>query len=366
MTGAAVYEDIDDRANKAAAILLALGGSIGSQILKDFEPGEIRKFAQMASSLDEIDPAYLLNLVDEFSFEMNKSAPLRGGDQQVRSFLSEALPADQVKKILGAEDIAFVTIWQNFTAGAENTLVPYLLDEHPQTVAFILTKLDADLSAKIVALLPRELRDSVTRRLLKMQSVEYEPNKAVQVCLQVDVLAQASKGLEEEGRARMATLLRKMDKDHVDAILEGLRAVWPGEAAALKKLLFLFDDIRKLDKKYRLILFDKVQTDQVLMAVRGVDPEMKEIILSSLGARARRMIEAELNGASTDVTPAVLDARRAISETALRLVLSGDISLDEPVAADAGKDAEGTGAGADETGKEAATEAAKTAPKDAA
>ncbi len=359
MAGAAGYEDIDEKASKAAAILLALGGSIGSQILKDFEPSEIRKFAQMASSLDEIDPAYLINLVDEFSFEMNKSEPLRGGDQQVRSFLSEALPADQVKKILGAEDIAFVTIWQNFTAGAENTLVPYLLDEHPQTIAFILTKLDADLSAKIVAMLPREVRDSVTRRLLKMQSVEYEPNKAVQVCLQIDVLAQANKGLEEEGRARMATLLRKMDKDQVEAILGGLRAVWPGEAAALKKLLFLFEDIQKLDKKYRLILFDKVQTDQVLLAVRGVDAEMKEIILSSLGARARRMIEAELNGASNDVTPPVLDARRAIAETALRLVLSGDISLDEPAADEAGKDTDGTGT-------DAATDAAKTASKDAA
>lgn len=333
------HEEINERANKAAIILLALGGSIGSQILKDFEPGEIRRFANSATSLNEIDPTFLGNLVDEFSFEMSKPELLRGGDQQTRTFLAEALPADQVNKILGAEDVPFVTIWQNFAAGAENTLVPYLLDEHPQTITFILTKLDIDLSAKVVSMLPRELRGSVTRRLLKMQSVEAEPNKLVQICLQADLLTQVDTGLEKEGRARMATLLNKMDKEQVELILEGLKAVRPSEAAALKRLLFSFDDIMKLDQKYRLILFDKVQTEQVMIALRGAEAEIKEIILSSLGARARRMIEAELNGAASDVTKEVTAARRAIAETALRLASTGEISIEEPVAADAAKDA---------------------------
>jgi flagellar motor switch protein FliG len=330
---------MNERASKAAIILLALGGSFGSRLLKEFDPGEIRKFATSAASLDEIDSTFLSNLVEEFSTEMNKPVLLCGGDQQTRNFLAEALPADQVNKILGAEDVPFVTIWPNFTTGSENTLVPYLLDEHPQTITYILTKLDLDLSAKIVSMLPRELRDSVTRRLLKMQFVEAEPNKLVQICLQTDLLTQADTGLEKEGRARMATLLNKMDKDQVEMILEGLKAARPSEAAALKKLLFSFEDIIKLDQKYRLILFDKVQTEQVMIALRGAEAELKEIILSSLGARARRMIEAELNGAEGDVTKEVAAARRAIAETALRLASNGEISIEEPAAEDIPKDA---------------------------
>jgi flagellar motor switch protein FliG len=330
---------MNERASKAAIILLALGGSFGSRLLKEFDPGEIRKFATSAASLDEIDSTFLSNLVEEFSTEMNKPVLLCGGDQQTRNFLAEALPADQVNKILGAEDVPFVTIWPNFTTGSENTLVPYLLDEHPQTITYILTKLDLDLSAKIVSMLPRELRDSVTRRLLKMQFVEAEPNKLVQICLQTDLLTQADTGLEKEGRARMATLLNKMDKEQVEMILEGLKVARPSEAAALKKLLFSFEDIIKLDQKYRLILFDKVQTEQVMIALRGAEAELKEIILSSLGARARRMIEAELNGAEGDVTKEVAAARRAIAETALRLASTGEISIEEPAAEDAPKDA---------------------------
>lgn len=196
-----------------------------------------------------------------------------------------------------------------------------------------------DLSAKIVSLLPRELRDPVTRRLLKMQSVEAEPNKLVQLCLQADLLTQADTGLEKEGRARMATLLNKMDKEQIEMILEGLKAARPAEAAALRKLLFSFEDILKLDQKYRLILFDKVQTEQVMLALRGAEPEIKETILSSLGARARRMIESELNDAAAEVTKEVMAARRAIAETALRLASSGEISIDVEAPADAAKDA---------------------------
>ena len=85
-----------------------------------------------------------------------------------------------------------------------------------------------------------------------------------------------------------------------------MKAARPGEAAALRKLLFSFEDIVKLDQKYRLILFDKVQTEQVMLALRGAEAEIKEIILSSLGARARRMIESELNDAAAEVTKEVI------------------------------------------------------------
>ena len=90
---------------------------------------------------------------------------------------------------------------------------------------------------------------------------------------------------------------------------------------------------------HRLILFDKVQTEQVMLALRGAEAEIKEIILSSLGARARRMIESELNDAAAEVTKEVIAARRAIAETALRLASAGEISIEEPAAGEVSKDA---------------------------
>jgi flagellar motor switch protein FliG len=113
-------------------------------------------------------------------------------------------------------------------------------------------------------------------------------------------------------------------------LLESLKKERPAEAAALRRMLFSFDDIPRLEQKYRLVLFDKVQTEQVMFALRGVDAELKEIVLSSLGARARRMIESELSNASIEVTKDVVAARQAIAAMALQLAGSGDIVIADP------------------------------------
>jgi flagellar motor switch protein FliG len=323
-------DEASSRATKAAIILLAMGGSLGSRLLKEFAPGEIKSFATSASAISEVDPAHLDALVGEFSREMARPAPLKGGDENARAVLSGALTPEEVDKAFGRSADGFKPVWNQFAAGSENTLSPYLLDEHPQTVAFILTQLDPALAARIIAILPRELRDGAARRLLKMQAVTEAVSRKAQDCLRKDLLTDADTGLEKEGRARMAALLNRMDKPEVDAMLDSLRKERPAEAAALRRMLFSFDDIPRLEQKYRLILFDKVQTEQVMFALRGADAELKEIVLSSMGARARRMIESELSNASIEVTKDVVAARQAVAALALQLAASGDIVITDP------------------------------------
>jgi flagellar motor switch protein FliG len=324
-----------DKATKAAILLLAMGGSLGSRIFKDMAPDAIKSFASSAAAVSQVDPAMLDNLVGEFSEEMARPPALMGGDEQARALLSSALTPEAVDQALGRSADVFVPVWSEFAAGAENTLVPYLLDEHPQTVAYIVSQLDTALAARVISILPRDLRESAARRLLRMHSVSEAASRAVQACLRRDLLAAADTSLEKEGRARMAALLNRMDKAEAEATLEALKKDRPADAQALRKLLFAFEDIPRLDQKHRLVLFDKVQTEQVMQALRGCEADLREIILSSLGARARRMIESELSSASTEVTKDVIAARRAVAAKALELATSGDILIPDP---DAPKD----------------------------
>lgn len=323
-------DEVKDQATKAAIILLAMGGSLGSRVLKDMAPDAIKSFAANASAVSDIDTQMLERLVGEFSNEMEKPAPLKGGDENARAVLAGALTPEAVDEAFGRKTDAFITVWDKFTEGSENTLVPYLLDQHPQAVAFVITQLDPALAARVVAMLPRELRESAARRLLKMQQVSEPVSRALQDGLRRDLLADANTGLEKEGCLRMAALLNRMEKADAEAMLESLRKDRPEEAAALRKLLFSFEDIPRLEQKYRLILFDKVQTEQVMYALRGAEPDLKEIILSSLGARARRMIESELSSASTEVTKDVIAARQAVAAMALQLAGKGDIVIADP------------------------------------
>ena len=320
-------DGMNNPAAKAAIILLALGSGKGSELLKDFSADDIRAFADTAAGIDKVDQAVLDQFIAEFSDEMAKPEPLVGGDINARSLLNGALPAEQVEQALGDRGAQFVPVWDKFTPGTENTLVPYLLDEHPQTVAFVISQLDSALSAKIVTLLPGDLRDTVTRRLLKLAPVDQAISKLVQTALRQDLLAETASNLEVEGRSRMASLLNRMERQQVEDIISSLRRERPEEAAALKRMLFSFEDLPRLEHKHRLVLFDKVQTEQVMLALRGAEGELKELVLSSLGARARRMIEAELSSASPDVTPDVIAARQAISQMALNLSANGNIVI---------------------------------------
>jgi flagellar motor switch protein FliG len=138
----------------------------------------------------------------------------------------------------------------------------------------------------------------------------------------------------------MAALLNRMERPQVEQIITSLRRERPEDAAALKKMLFSFEDLPRIEQKHRLVLFDKVQTEQVMLALRGVDGELKETVLSSLGARARRMIESELSNASPEVTNEVVAARQAVAQMALNLAANGDIIIrdDEAPAAPAAGD----------------------------
>jgi flagellar motor switch protein FliG len=320
-------------AEKVAILLLAMGSPLGSKVLQSFDPEEVKRVSQSASSIGPVETADLEKLIDEFARHFTRAAGFGGDAREVQALLEQAFPAEQLNSII-ADPVApqKEPVWNRLGAAVENTLVPYLLDEHPQAAAFIVSKLDPNTAAKILALLPRQLRDSVARRLLKIADVSEVASAIAEDCLRDDLHAKAPTGEAKEGRARVATLINKMEREHADGILESMANVDPEEAKALRLLLFSFEDIAKIDQKARLVLFDKVPTDRLAPALKATEPAFRELILSSLGARARRMIEAELGNVAGEVTREVTAARRAIADIALDLAAKGEISLAAPEA----------------------------------
>ncbi len=112
----------------------------------------------------------------------------------------------------------------------------------------------------------------------------------------------------------------------MEAVLSSLAEVRPVDAAALRAKLFSFNDIVKLSPKARSVLFDKVPTDVVVLALKGTAADFRDTVLSAIGARARRLIENELsNGAGS--AKEVNDARRTIATMVLEMAARGEIEL---------------------------------------
>jgi flagellar motor switch protein FliG len=313
---------------KVAILLLALGNSLGTKLLQKFDADDIKNIMGSASAIGRVDKSDLDAIVDDFAAQFAKAIGLGTDFESVRSLVEQAFSPTELSKMLGAQVLQVSEpVWRKFTSGTENLLVPYLLDEHPQTVAFILSKLDTDFAARCLSILPGDFRITVAKRLLKLQSVHDEVSGLVEKCLLRDLLSRGDAGLETEGRARLASLLNKLEKDQSSAILESVSAWRPEEAAHLRKLIFSFEDIERLSQPARLTLFDKLQTEQVITALRGMPPGLKETILSSLGARARRMVEAELANDNGQRTKEGDAARSAIAAIVLEMAAKGDLEL---------------------------------------
>ena len=313
---------------KVAILLLALGDKLGTQLLQKFDAAEVKAIMSSAASINRVEKQDLDLIVDDFAANFARALGLGTDFDAVKGMVERAFSPNELSRMLGAQIMqAGEPAWKRFESGMENSLVPYLLDEHPQTIAFIFSKLTAEFASRCLSVLPGDFRITVARRLLKVQSVDAAVEEVVERILEEDLLARQDAGLEAEGRSRLAALLNKLDRDKSGEILAGVAAWKPEEAARLKRMIFSFEDLAKLSQEARLALFDKLQTDQVVMALKGVDTALKEVALSSLGARARRMVEAELTSDRGQRTKEGDAARGAIVARVLEMVQRGDIEL---------------------------------------
>lgn len=313
---------------KVAILLLSLGNDLGAKLLQKFDSTELKTIMTSASSLGQVDKDDLDFLVDDFAARFAKAIGLGTDFESMRSLVERAFPPTTLAEMLSdGPQASEEPIWQRLTPGFEASLVPYLLQEHPQTAAFTLSKLDPDLAARCMSLLPNSHRGTIVRRMLQLQSSNPDVESIVDRCIQQDLLSKSGKGSEAEGRSRLAALLNKLDRDQSNTILEAVAEWQPEEAAQLKQMIFSFEDLDKLSQPARLALFDKLQTEQVIAALRGMPSNLKEVALSSLGARARRMVEAELATDNGQKTKDGDVARRDIADLVLDLVKRGEIKM---------------------------------------
>ena len=311
-----------------AILLLALGDKLGTQLLQKFDADEIRTIMNSAASIGRVDKNDLDVIVDDFAANFARALGIGTDFDDVRKLLERAFSPSELSKMLGPQIIPTgESAWRKFQSGMESALVPYLLDEHPQTIAFILSKLESEFAARCLSILPGDFRITVARRLLKVQPVDQAVESLVETIIGEDLAARTELGLESEGRGRLAAMLNKIDRDKSTEILSGVAAWNPEEAAKLRRLIFSFEDLGKLSQEARLAVFDKLQTDQVVAALRGMEATLKEVVLSSLGARARRMVEAELVNDKGNRTREGDAARREIVSLVLNMAQRGDLEL---------------------------------------
>jgi flagellar motor switch protein FliG len=313
---------------RVATLLFAMGKPAASKILKHFSEEEIRLVTKSAAQLGPVSPSQIEQLVEEFASNFSDGADLIGGAAHIEKLLTGILSPEQIANIMNeVVGNANRSIWERISTVSESAIASYLMKEHPQTAALILSKVKPSCAAKVMTQLPQPLRNNLMRRMLSMKPIVDETMKNIEKTLHEDFMANFSKNAGADTHAKIADIINKMERDHMEDVLTSLSSVRPKSAEILRGLLFTFDDIVKLTPRDRTTLFDQVPPDRVVLALKGTNDEFRKVVLSALSSRVRRMIEHELNSKEPSAHRDIAEARRTITDLALEMAGRGEIVI---------------------------------------
>ena len=313
---------------KAATILLAMGKPLATRMLRHFDAGELREVARSASRLGSVPMSALDALVEEFSADFASGANLLGDVGNVKEMLSDVAPPDQVAAMMAeANGVGEANVWEALASAPDAVIAACLKSEHPLTTTYILSKLDSALAGRLIAQLPADLRNDLFCRMISPAPVSEAAQRILEDALRDDLLNPARRAPPADNRARIAQIINALDPADADEVMLKLSQARPKDAAILKSLLFAFTDLPRLSLRARALLFDKIPTDVVVLALRGTDSEFRDVVLASMASRARRLVEGELSNSSTAPPRDIAKARKQNADLVLALAQRNEIEI---------------------------------------
>lgn len=321
------------RAQKAAAILVAMGKPSASRLLKFFKQEELKALIEGARLLRTIPQSDLEKIVAEFEAEFTEGAGLLDSADKMDTILNESLSPEEMSALMGNEAPAAKPegpppVWPQLEKLEPLRLGAFLAGEHPQTAAMILSKLAPSASANVLLTLEKPVRGDIIKRMMTMTAIPDSAIRIVENQIRTRVLIDSGGKDISAGQARVANVLNELDKTQLDEVMKDLEDAGTGDLDGIRARLFAFEDIELLTQKARVALFDGISTEVVTLALRGVPTGLAECILSAISQRSRRMVESELNSGSEGVPfEDVARARKTIATTAIRMANEGAFTL---------------------------------------
>ena len=318
------------RPQKAAAILVAMGKPSASRLLKYFKQEELKALVDAAKMLRTIPQSELERIVAEFEAAFTEGAGLLNSADKMETMLNESLSPEEMNALMGVEKplaaAAPPPIWPTVEKLEPARLGAFLSAEHPQTAALVLSKLAPQAAANVLLMLEKSARGEIIKRMLTMSKIPETAVKIIEEQIKARLLVESATKDVSAGQNRVASVLNELDKSQLEEVMQDIEASGAGDLDAIRARLFSFEDILLLTQKARVALFDGITSELVTSALRNADPSLVEAVLSSIGARSRRMIESELATAAGNANADdIARARKSIASTAIKLAGEGAV-----------------------------------------
>ncbi|MFA5982718.1 MAG: flagellar motor switch protein FliG [Methylococcaceae bacterium] len=319
-----------NQTERAAIVLFALGQERAAAVLKHLGPREVQVLGINMANLGDISPDMVDTVLEEFITSIrNQTALGIDSDEYIRSVLTKALGPDKAGNIidrilLGGRSKGIEQLkWMDTRAIAD-----LVRSEHPQIVAIILSLLDADQAADVMMLLPQNKRPDLLMRIASMEGVQPSALRELDEIMEKQLTGGENiKSSTIGGINSAANILNLMEGAVSDAIIHEIAENKADLASKIQDKMFVFGDLVTLDERGMQTLLREVSTDQLLLAMRGVDDALKNKIFNNMSRRAAEMLRDDLAAAPPSKLSEVELAQKDILSIAKKLSDSGEIVL---------------------------------------
>ncbi len=315
---------------RAATLLLALGEKDAAEILKHMGPREVQDVGMAMAGLSNVSTRQMEQVMDHFvtTFEDQTALGL-GSDEYIRNMLTNALGSDKAggmidRILLGRNSKGLEQLkWMDPKAVAE-----MIRNEHPQIIAIVLSFLDSDQAAEVLAQFAENVRPDIVMRVATLDGIQPSALQELDEILEKQFSGGGNVQSSSMGGVKTAANILNM----ADGALEGMVMEQITDADAelaqeIQDLMFVFDNLIDIDERGIQTLLREVSSEQLLLALRGAEEGLKEKIFSNMSKRAAEMLRDDLDAAPPARLSDVEGAQKEILTVARRLSEAGEIML---------------------------------------
>jgi flagellar motor switch protein FliG len=313
---------------KAAILLLAVGPERAGKLLKVLEAEAVEEVTRELAAIGRV-PGELQNAVVEEFYQITVASgyAAEGGLDYAKQILMSSMEGKAAERVLAQIQTQVQKTPFSFLQRAESdNLLTFIQDEHPQTIALILCHLAHHKAAEILVGLPMQKQIEVIKRMANMEQTNPEVIKEVEKGLESRLANMLVQSMEKAGGVpTVSEVLNLADRATEKAILEGLEAEDPDLVEQIRRLMFVFEDIMRVNDKGIQAVLKEVDNSELALALKTASPDLQNKILKNMSERAASLIKEDMEYMGPVRVADVESAQQRIVDIVRRLEEAGEV-----------------------------------------
>jgi len=315
---------------RAAVIMLLLGEQQASEIIRFLNPKEVQALGAAMVSVADLSQEAVNAVLDEFVATIKKQTSLGlGTTDYVEKVLKRALGDDKAASVLNRIMPGQSTKGLDILSWMDpRSIADMIYGEHPQVIAIILSVLEHQVAADVLTYLPDESRPEIMQRVASLDTVQPSAMSELESIMKKQFATNSSTKSSSFGGVKAAARIMNLTKTELEAsVILGLNKLDADLTMRIQDNMYTFDNLSTMDNRGIQTLMRNIDTDQLMIALKGASDEVKDKFFGNMSERARSMFKDDMDAKGPMRITDVEDAQKKIMRTARKLADAGELML---------------------------------------